>query len=321
MAIINSVLGPLETDDLGFTLIHEHLILAAAGVTQNYPEFLGEEFASLITAGLTQAKKGGIDTVVDCTTLELGRDVNLMARAARQTGVNIIACSGWWIEPPPYFVAGVPIKQLARVFVREIRQGIAGTDIQAGILKAASDAEGVNPWQEKVLRAVAQAHLQTGVPIMLHSCSPKRIGERQISILKEEGVDLRRVKMDHSNDTTDLHYLTWLLDQGCYLGMDRYPGKEGLTSGERTQTLKALIDAGYADRLLVSHDWALADMSMVYPAGSMPYQEEERTNPYGYLYLKKVVFPQLREMGVSEPIIDRLCTINPRNFLAGENRR
>jgi phosphotriesterase-related protein len=321
VATINSVLGPLGTDALGFTLIHEHLILAAAGVTQNYPEFLGEDYSSRVAAGLTQAKRGGIDTIVDCTTLELGRDVNLMARAARQTGVNIIACSGWWVEAPSYFLTGVPVKQLAKAFVREISEGIAGTNIKAGILKAASDVGGVTAWQEKVLRAVAQAHLQTGVPIMLHSFAPGRVGERQLAILKEEGADLRRVKTDHSNDTTDIRYLTWLIEQGCYLGMDRYPGKEGLTSNERTKTLKTLIDAGYADRLLLSHDWALVDMSMIHPEGNPPYHEEGRTNPYGYLYLQNVVFPQLRELGVSESVIKRLCTENPRNFLAGESRR
>jgi phosphotriesterase-related protein len=318
MVTINSVLGPVSSGSLGFTLMHEHLVLAGAGVPQNYPEVLGDDFMGQIISGLNRAKAGGIDTIVDATTLELGRDVGIMANASRLTGVNIIACSGWWMEPPPPFLAGVPADRLARAFIREVREGISGTDVRAGILKAASDRPGVTEWQEKVLRAVARAHRETGVPIMLHSYSPGRVGERQVAILKEEGADLKKVKLDHSNDTMDIGYLAWLIDQGCYLGMDRYPGKEGLTSNERTATLKALIDAGYAGRLLLSHDWALVDLSMEWSRGERPYQEEGRTNPYDYLYISNVVFPRLREVGVPETVIERLCTANPRNFFEGK---
>jgi phosphotriesterase-related protein len=318
VTIINSVLGPLNSNALGFTLMHEHLILAAAGVTHNYPEFLGADYVGRIVSGLKQAKEGGVNTIVEPTTLELGRDVNLMAEVARLSGVNIIACAGWWKEPPPAFLATVSADMLSQVFVREIQQGICGTGIKAGILKAASDISGVTEWQENVLRGVARAYHITKVPIMLHSWSPRRVGKRQIAILKEEGVDLSRVKMDHSNDTTDINYLTWLLDQGCYLGMDRYPGKEGLTSNQRTQTLKTLIDAGYADRLLLSHDIAIVDTSIESPGKTIPYSEEGRINPYGYLYLKKVVFPELLKLGVPESTIENLCTVNPRKFFDGE---
>jgi phosphotriesterase-related protein len=147
---------------------------------------------------------------------------------------------------------------------------------------------------------------------MLHSYSPSQIGRQQIPILKEEGVDLNRVKMDHSNDTTDLEYLTWLLEQGCYLGMDRYPGSYP-NSPARTRTLKALIDAGYIDRLCPSHDRGVLLIAAVNPKIS---EEEKRLrlNPYGYLYIKKIVLPQLMEMGVPEVTVNRLCSSGPQNF-------
>lgn len=318
MTTVNSVLGPLSTDVLGFTLMHEHLIVAAAGITQNYPELLGDNFTDRIVCGLTQAKDGGINTIVDATTLDLGRDVNILASASRLTGVNIIACTGWWLEPPPFFLAGVGVDQLSRLFTREIQEGISGTNIKAGILKAASDISGVTEWQETVLRAVARAHLITNVPIMLHSYSPGRVGEQQLAILKEEGVDPRRVKMDHSNDTTDIGYLTWLLEQGCYLGMDRFPGKSGASLLDRIKTMKRLIDAGYADRLLLSHDWALVDISAGFPSAIKPGKEEELLDKHGYTYMKNIIFPQLQELGVSESILGRLCTMGPRNFFGGK---
>jgi len=293
--------------------MHEHIIVASAGIPLNYPELLGANFMERIVDGLTQAKEGGIDTVVDATTLDLGRDVTVLAEASRLTGVNIIACTGWWLEIPR-FLAGVSADQLAELFIREIQEGISGTDIKAGILKAASDILGVTPAEEPVLRAVARAHLETKVPIMLHSYSPGRVGEQQLAILKEEGVDLRRVKVDHSNDTTDVEYLIWLLDQGCYLGLDRYPG-HNVSPLARTKTMRALIDAGYGDRLLPSHDWSLAQIEAETPI--MAKEERELRNPHGYLYMKKVVFTQLREMGVSEETLNSLFVDNPRNFFEG----
>jgi len=313
MAMVNSVLGPIDTEALGCTLMHEHIFTAAAGITQNYPELLGADFAGRIVSGLTQAKEGGIDTVVDATTLDLGRDVTVLAEVSRLSGVNIIACTGWWLEAP-FFFTGVSTEQLTQLFIREIREGIAGTDIRAGILKAASDFSGVTEWQETILRAVARAHLQTDVPIMLHSYSPGRVGKQQIAILKDEGVDLSRVKVDHSNDTTDIGYLTWLLEKGCYLGMDRYPGRGDVSSIDRTKTLKELIDAGYADRLLLSHDCPLAQITGESPATNKPSEKLEVLNPHSYLYLKKVVFPCLQEMGVSESTLNNLCITGPRNF-------
>ena len=314
MTIINSVLGPVDTADLGTTLMHEHIMSSSIGIPQNYPEVLEKGYLKHIVDGLKQSKAGGIDTVVDATTLDLGRDVTILNRASSLSGVNIITCAGWWLEKTR-FLSGVSIDRLIRGFVREVKEGIAGTDIKAGILKGASDMAGVLPEEEKVLRAVAQAHHETGVPIMIHSYAPGQIGRRQIAILKEEGVPLNRVKMDHSNDTTDLEYLFWMLEQGCYLGLDRYPGV-GTSSIARTRTLKALIDAGYQDRLCISHDWSLA-RHMDNDTRTGTPQKRKKLNPHGYLYIKNVVFPQLRKMGVSDNIIDRLLVDGPKKFFEG----
>ncbi len=314
MTTLISVLGPLDTADLGFTLMHEHMIVSSTGISQSYPELLGAGFMDRIVNGLTKDKEGGIDTIVDATTHDLGRDVTIMAEASRRSGVNIIACTGWWLELPR-FLAGVSADQFAQVFIREIEEGIAGTGIKAGILKSASDIAGVTPGDETILQAVARAHLQTKVPIMLHSYAPGQVGKQQLAVLKDEGVDLRRVKVDHSNDTTDVEYLTWLLEQGCYLGLDRYPGRN-TSPLARTKTMKALIDAGYGDRLLPSHDWAYVWVNA--PASPMPqHAEREKRNPHGYLYVKKEVFSQLREMGVPEATLNRLCVDNPRSFFEG----
>jgi len=315
MTIINSVLGPLDTAKLGVTLAHEHLQDSSTGITVNYPEMMEKAYKKHIIDGLKKAHEGGIDTVVDATTLDLGRDVNLLAEASRASGVNVIACSGWALEKPRFF-PGITAKRFAQAFTKDIKVGIAGTGIKAGVLKGASDKAGVLPGEAIVLRAVALAHHETGVPIMLHSAAQAEVARQQIAILKEEGVDMRRVKIDHANDTTDLGYLTWILDQGCYLGLDRYPGSR-ITPLERTKCLKALIDRGYMGQLCVAHDWSLARcLSRVSPAGSPA--KRKKVNPYNFLYIKEVVFPMLREMGVSEKVISRLLIDGPRNFFEGK---
>ncbi len=315
MTIINSVLGPLDTADIGFTLMHEHVIVASSGIPQDYPELLGDDRYERMIDELRSFKAGGVDTIVDASTVDLGRDVNLLVEASRKSGVNIVACAGWWLDLPPWFDGMAP-DQLADVFVREIEVGVSGTNVKAGVLKSASDMGGVKPLEEVVLRGVARAHLKTGVPIMLHSCSPAQVGRRQIAVLQEEGVDLTRVKLDHSNDTTDVDYLIWILDQGCFLGLDRYPGRN-ISPEQRTHTMKILIDKGYADRLCPSHDGSILRVEVADPI----FTTEERLarNPYGFLYIKKVVFPQLREMGVSEDVLSRLCVDGPRNFFEGKS--
>jgi len=313
MATINSVLGPIDSKDLGFTLMHEHVLSAFAGIYQNYPEFLGDNLMDKVVSELKMVKEAGVDTFVDSTTIDLGRDVNLLAEASRLSGINIIAITGWWLDIPP-FLAAVSADQLAEVFVREVEQGISGTNIKAGILKSASDVGGVKPEEEKVLRGIARAHLKTGVPIAVHSYSPGQVGRQQLAILKEEGVDTKRVKFDHSNDTTDVEYLVWLLEQGCYLGLDRYPGMAPSPQA-RTKTMKALIDAGYADRLCPSHDRLL--LRVLGPDWEEEERLRQRYNPHGFLYIKNVVFPELREMGVSEEILNTLCVNGPRNFFDG----
>ena len=316
MTTVNSVLGTLDTAELGFTLMHEHVMVAASGIYTDYPALFGDDPVARAVTRLTQAKEGGVDTLVDATTHDLGRNAPLLAAVSRQSEVNIILCTGWWLDVPR-FMRGVSADQMARLFVRDVEEGFADTGIRAGILKSAADQAGVTPELEVMARAAARAQLQTGLPLMIHSFPTGQVGRRQIAILKEEGVDLARVKIDHSNDTTDVEYLSWILDQGCYLGLDRYPG--GLVSSSaRTRTLKALMDAGYTDRLCPSHDHISMLVIPEKADGSMPGEEElTARNPHGYLYMKNVVFPELRDMGVSDDTFKNLFVDNPRRFFEG----
>jgi phosphotriesterase-related protein len=196
-------------------------------------------------------------------------------------------------------------------------EGFRGTDIKAGLLKCAADIDGVTPPLETMARAVARAHRETGLPIMVHSHPGTQLARRQIEIFREEGVDLTRVKIDHSNDTTDIEYLKWILDQGCYLGLDRYPGRL-VSPRMRTLTLKTLIDEGHGDRLCPSHDCICLHIHNERADGTIPEEHDyQRSNPDQYLYMHRQIIPMLRELGTTEAQISTLFVDNPRRFLAG----
>ncbi|MBI4198811.1 MAG: phosphotriesterase-related protein [Chloroflexi bacterium] len=316
MPTINSVLGPLDTANLGYTLSHEHVMVSSAGIQATYPEFLDRRGTlERAVAEMSQAHREGVRTIVDVTTLDLGRDVRLLEEVSRRSGVQFIVATGTWRDIPRVFWSAKP-DQIADLYVREIETGIDGTGIKAGVIKVANDQGGVTPEGEIILRAAARASNRTGVPISTHTWAPERVGEQQVRIFEQEGVPLNRVYIGHSNDTTDLDYLLGLLRRGVWIGLDRYPG--GRAPGtpnweQRTETAKRLIDAGFGHRIMLSHDWSVT-LSIV----SLELQAERaRYNPDGYLFIKRRVEPRLVELGVSRVAVGRINTENPRRFFEG----
>ena len=224
MATVNTVTGPVDTDDLGFTLSHEHVGTNAAGLRHTFPEFIDRDgMREQSIAAMTAAYADGVRTMVDVSTIDLGRDVGLIREVSEGSGIQIIVATGNHVAVPRPF-ADVSPDVIAALYIREIEEGIEGTGIKAGIIKVASDRGGITPPQEVVLRAAARTQKATGIPISTHTWSPDRVGDQQVAILEEEGVDLNRVYIGHSNDDTDLDYLFGLLNKGVWLGLDRHPG-------------------------------------------------------------------------------------------------
>ena len=316
---INTVLGPINADDLGVTLVHEHVVTASAGIWQTYPQLLGnlDQLTEAAIAALVEARDGGVRTIVDLTTMDLGRNVRLLAEVSRRSGVNIVAATGCWRDIPRAIYLRSP-DAVAELFVRELEEGIEDTGIKAGIIKVASDQEGVTPEAEVVLRAAARAAKRTGCPISTHSYAPGRVGDRQLEILADEGMDLGRVCIGHSNDTDDLGYLLGLARRGAYVGLDRYPGRYvgspplGPDWEGRTAVAARLVEAGAGDQILLSHDWAVllghrtSDLTVT-----------RQSNPDGYLFISRRVLPRLRELGLTDAQLDAIMVESPRRFLTG----
>ncbi|MBI4202330.1 MAG: phosphotriesterase-related protein [Chloroflexi bacterium] len=313
MVIIQSVLGPVDTEELGFTLMHEHVLSSSAGVWYTYPELVNRRWLTeSVIADLREAAAEGLQTFVDVTPFDLGRDIQLLQDAAEGSGVHIIAATGTHRNVPRAFLDGTTVDLIAELYIREIQEGIEGTGIKAGIIKVANDQEGVDAPGALMLRAAARAHLRTGVPISTHSYAPGRVGEAQLAILQEEGVYPGRVYIGHCNDTEDMDYLTGLCRKGCYLGMDRFPGGGALGWEQRVQVVKGLIDAGFASQVMLSHDRRLCG-----PNTRMGRMERRGNNPDGINFIVRKVLPRLREMGVSEETIHLMMVESPRRYFEG----
>ncbi|HZA24014.1 MAG TPA: phosphotriesterase-related protein [Dehalococcoidia bacterium] len=316
MATVSTVLGPVDTRELGFTLSHEHIATGSAGMRHTYPEFFDREGTiEDAAAALKQAYDEGVRSYIDPTTFDLGRDIEMMQEVSRRSGVHIIPATGSHQAIPRVFRSASP-DAIAPLYIREVEEGIEGTSVKAAIIKSASDQGGITELEEVVLRAVARASKHTGAPVYTHTWSPDRVGEQQIRVLEEEGVDLERVYIGHSNDTHDVDYILGLLRKGVWVGLDRFPG--GRYPGvplwqERTEIVKRLIDEGWAHRIMLGHDHSV-------PRGQpTPEMREQRANyqPEGYSFISRRVLPYLRELGTSEEDIQTIMVDNPRRFLEG----
>ncbi len=264
MAEMNTVRGPIDTARLGVTLMHEHVFLLSTEIMQNYPEPWGEEAAREADAvrRLNELKAAGVDTIVDLTVIGLGRYIPRIERVAAQTDLQIVVATGMYThnDVPLHFHFTGPGTEIGGpetmtdMFVRDVEQGIADTGVRAAIFKCFTDTPGVTPSVERVLRAIGQAHRHTGVPISTHTHAATRRGLEQQQIFAQEGVDLSRVIIGHSGDTTDIAYLEELIANGSYIGMDRFGYDEILPFFEdRVDTVARMCERGHADKMSDPH--------------------------------------------------------------------
>ncbi len=311
----------MDASRLGVTLMHEHIFVLSPEINQNYPESWGDEELRVqdAIAQLQRLKAKGVDTLVDLTVVGVGRYIPRIQRIAAQVDINIIVAAGLYTfnDLPMYLQFRNPAggfdgsAMMVAMFLRDIREGIAGTGVKAGILKCATDRQGVTPAVELVLRAVARAHQQTGIPISTHTHARSRTGLAQQKIFEEEGVDLSRVVIGHCGDTTDFDYLETLLAKGSYIGMDRFGIDTVLPFKKRVDTVAGLCRRGYAEKIVLSQDAACYNDW---------FQEDALKTAvpnWNYFHILNDVVPALLERGVTEDQIHTMLVQNPRRIFMG----
>jgi phosphotriesterase-related protein len=316
MKTINTVTGTATAEQLGTTLMHEHLMIGWAGWELDCaaPRFERKAAMRNCVERLKELRDLGLGTFVDPCPMDIGRDVRFMAEVADASGVRIICSTGLYKEDlgnTPYFKQR-SVDEIAEVYSSEISKGVGDTGIKAGIIKCATGKGQITAYEENCLRAAARAHLRTGAPITTHT-EDGTMGREQLDIFASEGVDLARVVIGHSCGASDLRYHTDMLDRGCILGFDRF-GLEFLHPDKlRMAALIGLIGVGYDKQLVLSHDTVACWLGR---GLSLPPETARLVENWKPTHVLKNIVPALRKAGVGEEKIRAMLEENPRRYFS-----
>lgn len=328
-SFVESVTGPISVEQLGKTLIHEHFVFG-------YPGFQGDvtlggfnEKDTLETAiaAAKQMMSFGIQTVVDPTPNECGRNPLFLKKVSEATGLQIICATGYYYEgegAPPYFKLrqglGTAEEEIYEMFKVEITEGIAGTGIKPGIIKLASSKDEITEYEKMFFRAAARVHQETGIVILTHT-QEGTMGPEQAKMLIELGVDPSKIIIGHMCGNTNPAYHKEVLGQGVRIGFDRF-GIQVLVGApfdqERIKTLVTLLNEGYEDQILLSHD------SIVVWLGRPPVMNEQVSQIMGNwqpAHIFDNILPVLREKGINETQFDKMLGGNAKALFAGSPLR
>ena len=327
MSTVMTVTGPVPAEQLGFTLIHEHLFYGM-GVESGenwdaaHARILNDP--NLVYESLMQYKDAGGVTVVEQTTGGLcGRDGDVLIEPgdrpvkhavavreiAERTGLNIVQGTGWCRIPfyEPY-LHEIKTNDLADELIRDITVGLHGTDVKAGLLGEIGVEKAATIWpvEERMLRAVARAHKETGVTIATHAVGGP-VGLDQLDILMDEGVDPHRVIIGHASTYTDHEYHAEVVRRGAFIAFDTIKGlaKNPIRDADLLAHVVKAVNAGLVDRMMLSHDICHRSHHPGY-GGT------------GYHYIPTTYLGRLREMGVTDEQFYRMMVDNPRRALSGE---
>jgi phosphotriesterase-related protein len=315
MSQIPTTAGPIDVADLGRTLVHEHLLTAHEGVRFQWPHLVDRRAEQDAAAEQVRAAQAhGVTAICDPAVLDLARDVQLALAVTTATDMPIVMATGIYGQHytflPHFFQTREPAAMI-ECFVHDLTVGIQGTDVRAAFLKCAADEPGLTADMEKVHRAVAQASLQTGAPIMAHSRPASQTGLEQMRVFGEEGVDPAKILVAHTGDTDDLDYIEALLQTGCRIGMDRYGLDIFLPEAQRNATVLALVERGYADRIVLGQD-ACATLDW------FPEEMVQAMAPnWHFTHIFEAVIPQLVQDGLPQEQVDAMLTTNVHSWLGG----
>ena len=339
---VQTVLGPIDPDDLGVTMTHEHLLVSTVGVYKepteaslkakyNAPfsiEILGWllhgrginkdnsklDHIPTVVKEVGLYKEFGGSALVDATSLGLGRDPVGLTRISRATGVHVIMGSSFYVGVThPADMDDRSEESLTEQIAGDVLRGVGNTGIRSGIMGEVGCTWPLRPNEKKVLRATARAQRLTGAPILIHPGRAQESPAEIMSILLEAGADPRRGIVGHLDRTIfDKKLLKDLAETGCFLEYDVFGQETSLypaaphidmpNDGQRLNMLAWLISEGHGGQLLVSHDIARKNRLVQYGG-------------HGYCYFLEYMVPRMRLKGFEEEDIRRILVDNPKRAL------
>ena len=311
---VESVQGPIAVEDLGITLMHEHVMAVNWSMRMTFNNWIeSESVISKAVDSLLKAKRFGLRTIVDATPINLGRDIRILREVAEKSGIQIIASTGLFYTEEPFLRGWEPSRIVERLMT-EVTEGIQGTKIKPGIIKCATREPVISDINRKLLQSAALLHKRTGLPVTTHSSSENKNGLAQQRILLDEGVEPRKLIIGHCGETTDLSYLESLLSAGSYIGLDRFGLYDMCPMRSRADTLIDLCLNGYEKQIVLSHDYnSHIDW---WPQEVLQVLKNDNWPRWSYHHIMEDVVPYLRNRGVSDKQISTIMIDNPRQIFS-----
>jgi len=309
--IIMTVNGAIPASKLRLTLVHEHIMVEFIGAAQTGKHrYNADEVYKRALPFLTDLKKHGCATFVDCTPAYVGRDAQILQRLSKETGLNIVTTTGYYgarkeqFYPPHVFTESA--EQIAARWTAEYKNGIDGTGIKPGMIKCGVDNGPLTPAQRKTIEAAAITHLATGLTIGVHTGNGKAAVE-EMEILKSKGVALSAYIWIHAQNEKDPSFHFAAAKEGAWISFDGvYP-----TDIDRyVQWAKKMKQEGLLEHVLFSQD------SGWYHVGEPNGGEYE-----GYTSVFEKFLPALTKNGFTQEEINQLFIANPAKALAVKVRK
>lgn len=320
---IQTTTGTASPDELGRTLIHEHVLVGFPGweLDAKAPRFKRAEAMARAMDQMQELKDLGVGTFVDPCPMDLGRDVEFLAELSQKSGMRIICTTGAYFEAEgnTYTFRQLPVEQITEIYMQEIEEGVGETGIKAGAIKIATGSRVVSDYERKLVTAAARAAKATGVPLISHT-QDATCGHDQIDIVTGEGVAPDRLLVGHSDGTPDHWYQRALAERGAYVGFDRFGISLFQPDEVRIKNILKLVEAGHLERILVSHDSIVCWLGRPVPYAPSFEALLEALPKWRSTHIFREVIPKLRDAGLPERAIETILVDNPRRlFAAGLN--
>lgn len=321
---IETVCGPISTDDLGVTLMHEHLLIGYPGAEADtlHPGPNPIEMRRICVEKIRSMQEHGIRSMLDPCPNDLGRDVQLARDVAEETGFNIICATGLYKENEgglPYWhfhrSVGQAVERMTELFIHELTQGIGDTGVKAGIIKVATGEGTITDYEYEVMTAAAAASVETGAPITTHT-DQGTMGEEQQKFLLGQGVPAHKIVIGHSCGSADQAYHTRIVDKGSYLGFDRFGIGVLAPDEQRIEALLALLKKGCEKQIVVSHDSVWCTRGEPFPA--LMVESMDPDSLFDPTHFHRNIIPELLKRGASQEQIDTMLIDNPKRYFSGQ---
>lgn len=318
---IQTTTGTASPNELGRTLIHEHVLVGFPGweLDAKAPKFKRAEGMARAVDQMHELQSYGVKTFVDPCPMDLGRDAEFLAELSQKSGMRVICTTGAYFEAEgnTYTFRHLPLEEIAEIYIKEIEDGIGDTGIKAGAIKIATGAPRISDYERKLVTAGARAAKATGVPVISHT-QDGCCGQDQIDIVTGEGLPAQQLVVGHSDGIDDPDYHRRLAERGAFVGFDRFGISLFQPDAVRIANVLKLVAAGHLERILISHDSIVCWLGRPVPYAQSLDEMLEMLPKWRSTHIFKEILPQLESQGLSAEQIETILVKNPeRLFSAG----